>query len=161
MSQKRAPLIYPSSRGARKMENIADETVHVFNANDDITLHPSKDVNHAAGNANELRLRLQVQVMEIHYTSQKQGREQTAPAIITPTLSHSPSGIAMFASLRFINFVRTNWREKEGRNSFSGPHHFPGLTLLLLHLSSICFPRWSGGKKRNSQSISPLSAAVV
>ena len=51
------------------MENIADETVHVFNANDDITLHPSKDVNHAAGNANELRLRLQVQVMEIHYTS--------------------------------------------------------------------------------------------
>ena len=31
----------------------------------------------------------------------------------------------MFASLRFINFVRTNWREKEGRNSFSGPHHFP------------------------------------
>ena len=69
MSQKRAPLRYPSSKGARKMENIADETVHVFNANDDITLHPSKDVNHAAGNANELRLRLQVQVMEIHYTS--------------------------------------------------------------------------------------------
>ena len=161
MSQKRAPILfnkplrYLSSRGARKMENIADETVHVFNANDDITLHPSKDVNHAAGNANELRLRLQVQVMEIHYTS------TLLPAIITPTLSHSPSGIAMFASLRFINFVRTNWREKEGRNSFSGPHHFPGLTLLLLHLSSICFPRWSGGKKRNSQSISPLSAAVV
>ena len=51
------------------MENIADETVHVFNANDDITLHPSKDVNHAAGNTDELRLRLQVQVMEIHYTS--------------------------------------------------------------------------------------------
>ena len=75
MSQKRAPILfnkplrYLSSRGARKMENIADETVHVFNANDDITLHPSKDVNHAAGNANELRLRLQVQVMEIHYTS--------------------------------------------------------------------------------------------
>ena len=84
MSQKRAlilfnkPLRYLSSRGARKMENIADETVHVFNANDDITLHPSKDVNHAAGNANELRLRLQVQVMEIHYTSQKQRREQSA-----------------------------------------------------------------------------------
>ena len=79
---------------ARKMENISDEAVHFLNANDDIALHPSKDVNHAAGNADELRLRvLQVQVMEIHYTSpplpeQKLGRkEQTASHYYT----HAPS----------------------------------------------------------------------
>ena len=78
-----------------KMENIADETVHVFNANDDITLHPSKDVNHAAGNANELRLRLQVQVMEIHYTSpplpeQKQRRKEGADRV-SHYYTHAPS----------------------------------------------------------------------
>ena len=66
--------------------------------------------------------------MEIHYTSQKQGREEQPrqPLLHPRSLTLSPSGIAMFASLRFINFVRTNWREKEGRKEFLfGSASFP------------------------------------